>query len=63
MTYKFNARSTTDPNKEKGGLDYNTHEDAQAHADKMNELIATYPMNWSTEHWKSVPGPWEVYEK
>lgn len=59
MDYPFIAKSTTDPNGDKGGLGYKTRE--QAHADTMNRLISTYPMNWSEAHWKGVPGQWEVY--
>jgi hypothetical protein len=63
MDYPFIAKSTTDPNGDKGGLGYKTREEAQAHADAMNSLISTYPMNWSEAHWKGVPGQWEVIEK
>ena len=59
----FTAKSQTDPNGDKGGLDFKTEEAAKQHADHMNSLIDTYPMNWSVDHWKGVPDPWEVIKR
>lgn len=61
MSYPYITRSQSDPNGDKGGLGYNSAEDAQAHADLMNERIKDYPgWIWNTSHWKTKPEPWIV---
>ncbi len=62
MTYKYTARSKSDPNGDKGGLGYHTQDAAQHHADQMNKLRQEYPTGWNTDFWKSQPDEWNVYD-
>lgn len=65
MSYQFNARSQSDPNGNKGGLDYNTSEEAQKHCVDMNNLIPSYDdvSGWNKQFWKTKPLEWKVYER
>ncbi len=64
MKYPYVARSSTDPNGDKGGLGYLTVEAAQAHVDVMNQLRLEYPAGiWNTDFWKKQPGEWAVYKE
>lgn len=65
MNYKFIARSTTDPNKEHGGVGYLTQEQAEDHCTEMNRLRLEYDTNpiWDRTFWKEQPGAWQVFIK
>lgn len=64
MKYPYIARSTSDPNCDKGGLGYNTFEEAEHHANAMNQMINEYPNSpWNTEFWKTKPEPWKVFKE
>ena len=66
MTYRFNARSQSNPNGKNGGLGYNTSKEAQDHCDIMNNLIPSYDDDvclWNKQFWKTKPLEWKVYER
>lgn len=62
VKYPFGAISPSDPTGH--GLGFATHEFAQAHADRMNELLVDFDIDpaWSKDFWKTKPEPWVVYE-
>lgn len=61
IKYPFGAISPSDSTGH--GLGYPTRELAQAHADRMNELLEQYPTGgWSVDFWKTKPEPWVVFE-
>jgi len=63
MTYKYIARSLSDPNGEKGGLGFKTIEEAESHKNLMNSLIETYDSSdggWNKQFWKEKPKQWIV---
>lgn len=62
VKYPFVAVSPSDPTK--AGLGFNTQEQAEDHATKMNVLLETFDTDstWSKEFWKSKPEPWIAVE-
>ncbi len=62
--YKWGALSPSDPTQVP--MKYFTQEEAQRHADFMNEFINTWEENpqgiWNKDHWKVKPEPWVVKE-
>lgn len=61
--YAFIASSPDNPNKPENGLGFDTLEQAQKHADRMNVLLENFEDDsWNKEFWKSKPAPWIIYE-
>lgn len=64
MEYTHGALSPNDPSPVP--MKYFSQEDAQRHADAMNQLIDTWEENanglWNKDHWKTKPEPWIVKE-
>ena len=57
--YPYRAFSPSDPNIPKG-LGYNSLDEAQTHANNMNKIISTYPINWNINYWKTKPQLWTI---
>ena len=62
VKYPFGAVCTSDPSNV--GLGYNTPEQAQAHADHMNQLRLHYDTDpvWNKDYWKTQPAEWVAFE-
>ena len=62
VMYPFGAISPADSTGH--GLGFATRELAQAHADRMNELLVDFDTEstWSKDFWKTNPEPWVVFE-
>lgn len=62
VKYPFGAISPSDSTGH--GLGFATREHAQAHADRMNELLVDFDTDpaWSKDFWKTKPEPWVVFE-
>ena len=45
------------------GIGFWSLEAAQAHTDRMNELLVDFDVNptWNKEFWKTKPAPWVVF--
>lgn len=62
VKYPYGAISPSDPSGY--GLGYDTREEAQHHADRMNVLLEYFDTHefWNKEFWKVKPEPWVVFE-
>ena len=62
--YTHGALSPNDPSQVP--MKYYTKEEAEAHANNMNQLIDSWEENkngfWNKDHWKVKPEPWIVKE-
>jgi len=65
MSYPYISRSDSDPNGDKGGLGYNTEEEADYHTDVMNKLKEEYDTNtlWDKKFWKAKPLEWRTHKQ
>ena len=66
MSYKFGAMSPSDPAKN-SALGFYTREQAQQHADNMNEYLKRWDdprgSMWNKTYWNNTkPEPWIVLE-
>jgi hypothetical protein len=54
--YPWGAGSESDGT----ALGYHTESEAQAHCERMNAMRTTWPQGWNTQHWPTMPAPWNV---
>lgn len=63
--YPFITYSDSDPLGRKGGMGFETREEAEKHVALMNSHIHTYNNEdsmWNKTYWKEEPKEWRVHE-